>query len=160
MQRGLHQGDLISPFLFNIVAEGFNILLKGAKAFGHFKGSIVGVNGVNVSHIQFPNDTIIFYEAEWLEIINIKRILRRVEHYHFHFEHQNITPTPTPPHHLFGHQSPLFGHQGPLFYSLQKPQGSHSNREQHKEASVVRGATVTGFRFRVSGLGLCWKSES
>lgn len=38
MERGLRQGDPISPFLFLIVAEGFNMLMKKAVDNGKFNG--------------------------------------------------------------------------------------------------------------------------
>ncbi|XP_028112804.1 uncharacterized protein LOC114310906 [Camellia sinensis] len=78
-QRGLRQGDPLSPFLFNIVTEGLNILLCRAKELGFIKGAEVGRNGVIVSHLQFADDTILFCEANWVEVVNLKRILRCFE---------------------------------------------------------------------------------
>ncbi|CAL5404238.1 unnamed protein product [Camellia sinensis] len=78
-QRGLHQGNPLSPFLFNIVAEGLNILLSRAKELGLVKGAEVGTNGLRITHLQFANDTILFCEADRMEVSNIKRILRCFE---------------------------------------------------------------------------------
>ncbi|CAL5343189.1 unnamed protein product [Camellia sinensis] len=78
-QRGLHQGDPLSPFLFNIVAEGLNILLSRAKELGLVKGVEVGANGMRITHLQFADDTILFCEADRMEVSNIKRILRCFE---------------------------------------------------------------------------------
>ncbi|XP_028055715.1 uncharacterized protein LOC114259878 [Camellia sinensis] len=77
--RGLRQGDPLSPFLFNIVAEGLNILLLRAPQRGLIKGVVVRSNDVRITHLQFPDDTILFCEAEWEEIVAIKKILRRFE---------------------------------------------------------------------------------
>ncbi|XP_028119693.1 uncharacterized protein LOC114317183 [Camellia sinensis] len=44
-----------------------------------FKGVSVGANGLNVSHLQFADDTVIFCEAKWSEIFTIKTILRCFE---------------------------------------------------------------------------------
>ncbi|CAL5358449.1 unnamed protein product [Camellia sinensis] len=77
-QRGLRQGDPLSPFLFNVVAEGLNILLERAKQLGLIKGAVVG-SDLRITHLQFADDTILFCEAEWEEILNIKRILRCFE---------------------------------------------------------------------------------
>lgn len=71
-QRGLRQGDPLLPFLFNIVAEGLNILLSRAKELGFIKGAEVGRNGAVVSHLQFTDDTILFCEADWVEVVNFK----------------------------------------------------------------------------------------
>ncbi|CAL5412431.1 unnamed protein product [Camellia sinensis] len=78
-QRGLWQGDPLSHFLFNIVAEGLNILLARAKEMGLIKGATIGNNGIIVTHLQFADDTILFCEAEWVEVVTIKRILRCFE---------------------------------------------------------------------------------
>ncbi|CAL5388524.1 unnamed protein product [Camellia sinensis] len=78
-QKGLRQGDPLSPFLFNIVAEGLNILLERAKEKGMIRGASVGHQELKISHLQFADDTIIFCEAKWEEIIMLKRILRCFE---------------------------------------------------------------------------------
>lgn len=55
--------DPLSPFLFNLVAEGLNILLERAKELGLIKGAAVSHSDLKVSHLQFADDTIIFCEA-------------------------------------------------------------------------------------------------
>ncbi|XP_028074331.1 uncharacterized protein LOC114276709 [Camellia sinensis] len=78
-QKGLRQGDPLSPFLFNVVAEGLNILISRAKDMGLVRGISVGANGLNISHLQFADDTVLFCEAEGSQILAIKRILRCFE---------------------------------------------------------------------------------
>ncbi|GMQ01732.1 hypothetical protein CsSME_00048274 [Camellia sinensis var. sinensis] len=78
-QKGLRQGDPLSPFLFNLAAEGLNILLLRAREKGLVKGIHVGGNGVVVSHLQFGDDSLLFYEADMQEVMNLKRILRCFE---------------------------------------------------------------------------------
>lgn len=78
-QRGLRQGDPLSPFLFNIVAEGLNILFDRAKEIGLIKGVDISNNGVIATYLQFVDDTILFCEPVWVEVVTIKRILRCFE---------------------------------------------------------------------------------
>lgn len=75
-QKGLRQGDPLSPFLFNIVVEALNILLERARALNIIKGTQIGANGVIPSHLQFADDTILFCNNDRVELANIKRILR------------------------------------------------------------------------------------
>lgn len=62
-QRGLRQGDPLSLFLFNVVAEGLNILVKRANELGIIKGVEVGSRRINVSYLQFADDTLFLCEA-------------------------------------------------------------------------------------------------
>lgn len=76
LQKGLRQGDPLSPLLFNIAAEGLNLLLERAKDLGLFKKATIGLAGLKLSNLQFVDDTILFCEVEWEEIVTVKRILR------------------------------------------------------------------------------------
>ena len=65
--RGLRQEDPLSPYLFVIVMEVFSCLLKRAVSRGFL--SPCSVQGrrremVQVSHLLFAYDTLIFYEAK------------------------------------------------------------------------------------------------
>ena len=75
MERGLRQGDPLSPFLFVIMAEVLNKMLLKAEALGFFKGLEVGVGQVKITHLQFADDTLIFCEPKMDFLVNIKRLL-------------------------------------------------------------------------------------
>lgn len=47
----MRQGDLISPLLFTIVANGLGTLLGKAKIMGLFRGFEVGRKKIEVSHL-------------------------------------------------------------------------------------------------------------
>ena len=78
-QKGLRQGDPLSPFLFNVAVEGLNILMSRAQQLGLIKGVTIGSNGVQLTHLQFADDSILFSEAKEMEVCNIKRVLRCFE---------------------------------------------------------------------------------
>ena len=64
--RFLCQGDPLSPFLFMLVVEAFSQLIKRAVRGGfltafHLEGR--GAKGVELSHLLFAYDTLIFCEA-------------------------------------------------------------------------------------------------
>ncbi|XP_071713038.1 uncharacterized protein [Rutidosis leptorrhynchoides] len=55
--RGIHQGDPLSSFLFILTTEGLNILTKAATEKELFKCVKIGNDKVNVSHLQYEDDT-------------------------------------------------------------------------------------------------------
>ena len=63
LDRGVRQGDPLSPFLFILAAEGLNAIVNKAVENGIFRGVRIGSNRVVVSHLQYADDTIFF--GEW-----------------------------------------------------------------------------------------------
>ena len=65
MDRGLRQGYPLSHFLFLIVMEGLNSMIKTAKLRGWLSGFEVDRNGGNnmevTTHLQYADDTPLFY---------------------------------------------------------------------------------------------------
>lgn len=76
-ERGLRQGDPLSPFLFIIAMEGLNNMIKKAKLNGWIKGFEVAMNGHNnqeITHLQYVDDTLILCDAE-VEQLRVLRII-------------------------------------------------------------------------------------
>ncbi|GKD67130.1 putative RNA-directed DNA polymerase, partial [Tanacetum coccineum] len=63
LERGVRQGDPLSPFRFILAAERLNTIVTEAVEKGIFRGVVVGENKVSVSHLQYADDTIFF--GEW-----------------------------------------------------------------------------------------------
>lgn len=74
-ERGLRQGDPLSPSLFNILGQVFSAMMKKAESVGLLRGIKVGQNGKTFSHLQFADDTIIFIEPSDESLSNLKRIM-------------------------------------------------------------------------------------
>nr|GEY75940.1 putative ribonuclease H protein At1g65750 family [Tanacetum cinerariifolium] len=63
LERGVKQGDPLSPFLFILAAEGLNAIVSEAVEKGIFRGVVVGDNNIMVPHLQYTDDTIFF--GDW-----------------------------------------------------------------------------------------------
>jgi len=75
MGRGLRQGDPLSPFLFVLMGEVLNKMVQRAAELNMIKGITVGTGDVQLTHLQFADDTLIFCEAEVQYLIRLKHIL-------------------------------------------------------------------------------------
>ena len=74
--RGLRQGDPLSPFLFLLAAEGFNVLMEALTRNNLFSGFQVGNSASTmVSHLQFADDTLILGQKSWANIRAMRAIL-------------------------------------------------------------------------------------
>ncbi|XP_062112656.1 uncharacterized protein LOC133823825 [Humulus lupulus] len=74
--RGLRQGDSLSPLLFTLVVDVLGRMNDKAKSVSTFRGFTVGNDRVNISHLQFADDTIFFANDEeslvvLLDILNV-----------------------------------------------------------------------------------------
>lgn len=76
LQRGLRQGDPLSPFLFLLAAEGLNIMMKAPVTSNIYAGYEVGSNhSVSVTHLQFADDTLLFGIKSWENVQAIWAVL-------------------------------------------------------------------------------------
>jgi Reverse transcriptase (RNA-dependent DNA polymerase) len=58
-KKGLRQGDPLSPFLFNLVADTLSTILSRAKTLGYITG-LGNFEGNNLINLNFADDTLIF----------------------------------------------------------------------------------------------------
>jgi hypothetical protein len=74
-KRGVHQGDPISPLLFDFMADALSALLDAATRVGHIKGVVPHLIHGGVTHLQYADDTILLLELDDRSIANLKFIL-------------------------------------------------------------------------------------
>ena len=76
--RGLRQGDPLSPLLFVLVMEALSRMLDKAVLEGRLSGFGVGSlegRSMEVSHLLFADDTLIFCKADLDQILILRMIL-------------------------------------------------------------------------------------
>ena len=80
LERGLRQGDPLSPFLFLIAAEGLHVMMNSVMEQGMFEPYKVGTHGdVVISHLQFADDTLLMGAKSLGNIRILKFLLRLFE---------------------------------------------------------------------------------
>lgn len=57
MYRGLRQGDPLSPFLFILAMEGFNVTLVRVQSANTLKGA--RVSGMEISNLLYADDAVL-----------------------------------------------------------------------------------------------------
>ncbi|KAJ0436408.1 putative RNA-directed DNA polymerase [Helianthus annuus] len=75
-QKGMRQGDPISPFLFVIVMEALSCMINRACGLGILKGVSLPNGGPMVSHLFYADDAVIMGEWSRENVLNVVRILR------------------------------------------------------------------------------------
>ncbi|KAL1326310.1 hypothetical protein AAHE18_13G219100 [Arachis hypogaea] len=79
MERGLRQGDPLSPFLFVLVVDVLHRMIGEAVRNGRIAPLFVGRDNIELSYLQFADDTVLFCPLEEETIKNYKRLLRCFE---------------------------------------------------------------------------------
>ncbi|GKA08346.1 putative RNA-directed DNA polymerase [Tanacetum coccineum] len=79
MERGLRQGDPLSPFLFLIVAEALQVCILDACNKGLYNGVSLARCGANVSLLQYADDALLFGEWSRRNVVNLVHILKCFE---------------------------------------------------------------------------------
>lgn len=77
--RGLRQGDLISPYLFLLCAEGLSALIKDASDGSNISRLSLTNPRLVISHLFFADDSLIFLRADAAECCEFKRIFQLYE---------------------------------------------------------------------------------
>ncbi|KAA0034017.1 LINE-1 retrotransposable element ORF2 protein [Cucumis melo var. makuwa] len=76
--RGLRQGDPLSPFLFVIAMDYLSRLLSHLESTGAIKGVCLA-NDCNISHILFADDILLFVEDNDLYLNNLRMAISLFE---------------------------------------------------------------------------------
>ncbi|GAU48395.1 hypothetical protein TSUD_405400 [Trifolium subterraneum] len=75
MERGLRQGDPLSPFLFLLATKGLNVMMRAMVQANLYTGYNIGSeNSTVVSHLLFADDTLLLGNKSWANA----RVLRGV----------------------------------------------------------------------------------
>lgn len=81
-QRGLRQGEPLSSFLFILAMEGFNNLMQTARTKGWMRGFKVknsNANDLEITHLQYADDTLILCEASRVQMLCLRAIFNTFE---------------------------------------------------------------------------------
>ena len=75
MEKGLRQGDQISPYLFILVSEALVYFMSKAHDMNMIEAVSIGKAKVSLKHLQFADDMLIFAPKNPICITNYFRIL-------------------------------------------------------------------------------------
>ncbi|XP_074327140.1 uncharacterized protein LOC141665057 [Apium graveolens] len=78
-QRGIRQGDPMSPYLYILCAEGLSSIIRRHEHVGLLHGCSIARGAPPVSHILFADDSYFFFRATKPEALTMKNILLKYE---------------------------------------------------------------------------------
>ncbi|XP_074342709.1 uncharacterized protein LOC141680358 [Apium graveolens] len=78
-QRGVRQGDPISPYIYIICAESLSRLMKRYEDVGLVHGCKIARGAPPVSHLLFADDCYLFFKAKQAEASTMRSILQKYE---------------------------------------------------------------------------------
>ncbi|KAH1107833.1 hypothetical protein J1N35_011601 [Gossypium stocksii] len=79
-ERGLRQGDPLSPFLLLFYMEAFSKLLIHAQTNNILKGIRASINGPRINHLFFADDALLFIRNKKMDVEEIANIMASFSH--------------------------------------------------------------------------------
>lgn len=79
LERGLRQGDPLSPFLYLLIAEGLSLLVKNAVDEKLLEVAELGSEKIKVSHLQYADDSIFITTGNLSNARAMRSILKNFE---------------------------------------------------------------------------------
>ena len=76
IQRGMHQGCALAPYLFLLVAQTLNDAAKAATEAGAFQGILLSIRGSRLLMLQFAVNTAFTIEGQESHLQNLVKLLR------------------------------------------------------------------------------------
>ena len=77
--RGIHQGDLLSPYLFLLCLEGLHRMIHKAAINGDIQGVSICRNGPKLTRLFFADDSLLFCRATSHDCQKVLEILSSYE---------------------------------------------------------------------------------
>jgi hypothetical protein len=78
-QRGLRQGDPLSPYLFRFCAEGFSALMNHAEEDGSLEGIRICNAAPSFNHLLFADDSLVLIKATSESARTLQNVLQLYE---------------------------------------------------------------------------------
>ncbi len=77
--RGVRQGDPLAPFLFLVITEGLTGIVRQSLKARLLTGLKFGRDEIELSILQFADDTVFLCEDSYNNVVTLKAILRGFE---------------------------------------------------------------------------------
>lgn len=78
-ERGIRQGDPISPYIYILCAEGFSSIMRRHEECGLIHGCSIARGAPAVSHLLYADDCYLFFRATEAEARIMKNVIQRYE---------------------------------------------------------------------------------